>query len=73
MSFEGKYLFIDRIRESILSEVDGQDFLNSFKFFIKGINSTNMPFYEFIMECMSSLLESLEIYHTFIYIELYIV
>lgn len=56
-----------------MSEVDGQDFLNSFKFFIKGINSNNMPFYEFIMEYMSSLLESLEIYHTFIYIELYIV
>lgn len=73
MSLEGKYLFIDRRRESILSEVDGQNFLNGFNFSIKGINSNNMPFYEFIMECMSSLLDSLESYHTFVYIELYIV
>lgn len=73
MCLEGKYLFIDRRRESVLSEVDGQNFLSGFKFFIKGINSNDMPFCEFIMECMSSLLDSLESYHTFVYIELYVV
>ena len=73
MCLEGKYLFIDRRRESVLSEVDGQNFLSGFKFFIQGINSNDMPFCEFIMECMSSLLDSLESYHTFVYIELYVV